>query len=211
MEIIDFILHFDEHLEVIIQNYGIWTYLILFAIIFAETGLVVTPFLPGDSLIFVAGTFAARGAIDISFLTLLLMIAAIIGDTVNYHIGHHLGRRAFREDKKFFIKKEYLQRTEKFYEKYGKKTIILARFVPIVRTFAPFVAGTANMNYKTFLSYNVIGGVIWVCLFSLTGYFFGNLPWVEKNFTAVIFAVIFLSFLPPLYEYFKEKRKSRRI
>lgn len=211
MEIIDFILHFDEHLEVIIQNYGTWTYLILFAIVFAETGLVVTPFLPGDSLIFVAGTFAARGAMDISFLTLILMIAAIVGDTVNYSIGHYLGRRAFRENKKFLIKKEYLQKTEKFYEKYGKKTIIIARFVPIIRTFAPFVAGTANMDYKTFLSYNVIGGVIWVCLFSLAGYFFGTLPWVERNFSAVIMGVIVLSFLPPIYEYLKEKRKSRRI
>ncbi len=210
MEIIDFILHFDEHLELIIQNYGTWTYLILFVIIFAETGLVVTPFLPGDSLIFVAATFAGRGSMDITILTLILVVAAITGDSFNYSIGKLLGRRAFDKDTKL-LKREYLKKTESFYEKYGKKTVIIARFVPIVRTFAPFVAGTANMNYKTFISYNIIGGILWVCLFSFAGYFFGGLPLVEKNFSAVILGIIFLSLVPPLYEYIKEKRSKRRI
>ncbi len=190
---IDFILHFDEYLGAIIATYGILTYAILFLIIFAETGLVFTPILPGDSLLFVAGTFAAQGSLSIGWLFLLTAIAAIAGDTANYFIGRFTG-------KKIHIKEEYLVKTQHFYDKYGNKTIFLARFVPIVRTFAPFVAGIGKMDYKSFLLYNVSGGIVWTGLFSFAGYYFGNVPLVKHNLTLVILGIIFISILPPVYE-----------
>jgi membrane-associated protein len=207
--IVDFILHLDEHLSTIIQNYGTWTYLLLFLIIFLETGLVVTPFLPGDSLLFAAGTFAALGALNVGVLFLLLAAAAILGDTVNYWIGHYIGPRAFSGNIRF-LKKEYLDRTHEFYERHGGKTIILARFIPIIRTFAPFVAGIGAMTYPHFIAYNVIGGVLWVALFTFGGHYFGNLPVVKENFTLVILAIIFISVLPGVIEFFKERARAAR-
>lgn len=204
---IDLILHLDEHLSSIIQNYGTWTYLILFAIIFMETGLVVTPFLPGDSLLFAAGTFASPAlgsALNIGLLWVLLVAAAIIGDTVNYWIGHYIGPRAFSGEIRF-LKKDYLDRTHEFYEKHGGKTIILARFVPIVRTFAPFVAGVGEMKYGRFLTYNVVGAILWVSIFTLGGYYFGNLPFVKENFSLVVVAIIIISVLPAVYEIVKDR------
>jgi len=210
--LIDLFLHLDEHLSVIIQNYGTWTYLILFAVIFMETGLVVTPFLPGDSLLFAAGTFAspALGSpLNIWVLWALLCVAAIAGDTVNYWIGHYIGPRAFSGEVRF-LKKEYLDRTHEFYERHGGKTIILARFVPIIRTFAPFVAGVGAMGYGHFITYNVVGGIAWVTLFTFLGYFFGTLPFVQENFTFVVLAIIFISVLPAVYEVIKERMRSAR-
>lgn len=204
---IDFFIHLDEHLSVIISTYGVWTYAILFAIIFMETGLVVTPFLPGDSLLFAAGTFAGLGALDPILLFVLLSIAAVIGDTVNYWVGHYIGPRAFSGEIRF-LKKEYMDRTHQFYEKHGGKTIIMARFVPIIRTFAPFVAGVGAMNYSRFITYNVVGGIVWVGIFVFAGAFFGNIPAVKDNFTLVILAVIFLSILPPIIEYMREKMRA---
>lgn len=201
---IDIFLHLDKHLSEIISNYGTLTYIILFAIIFIETGLVIMPFLPGDSLLFAAGAFAAKGDLEISTLFLLLLIAGIIGDTLNYHIGKFLGNKVFESSSKFF-KKEYLEQTQAFYDKHGGKTIIIARFIPIVRTFAPFVAGIGVMNYKKFITYNIVGCIFWVGGFLLAGYFFGNIPTVKKNFTLVIFAIIFISILPPIVEIIKAK------
>jgi membrane-associated protein len=206
--LIDFILHLDEHLSTIISQYGAWTYGILFFIIFMETGFVVTPFLPGDSLLFAAGSFAALGALSPWVLFLLLGFAAVLGDTINYWIGHYIGPRAFSGNIRW-LKKEYLDRTHQFYEKHGGKTIILARFVPIIRTFAPFVAGVGAMSYGHFITYNVIGGLAWVALFTSMGYFFGNLPFVKHNFELVIFAIIFISLLPPVFEYFKARKESK--
>lgn len=203
--LIDIFLHIDRHLSEIIQNYGLWTYLILFTIIFLETGLVVTPFLPGDSLLFAAGTFAALGALDMMWLFVLLSIAAIAGDTVNYWIGSYTGPKIFHKDKVRFLNKEYLDRTHQFYEKYGGKTIIIARFIPIIRTFAPFVAGIGSMTYWRFISYNVIGGVAWIVLCTLAGYFFGNLPIVKENFSLVILAIIIISILPGIIEYMRHR------
>src|SRR4030067_33965 len=207
--VVDFILHLDKHLSTIIQNYGTWTYLLLFLIIFLETGLVVTPFLPGDSLLFAAGTFAALGALNVGVLFLLLSVAAILGDTVNYWIGHYIGPRAFSGNIRF-LKKEYLDRTHEFYERHGGKTIILARFIPIIRTFAPFVAGVGAMTYPRFIAYNVIGGVLWVTIFTFGGYYFGNLTFVKENFTLVILAIIFISVLPGVIEFFKEQARGAR-
>jgi membrane-associated protein len=204
---IDLIIHLDKHLSALIQNYGVWTYLLLFAIIFMETGLVITPFLPGDSLLFAAGTMAGLGALNVWLLFFLLSFAAILGDTVNYWIGHKIGPRAFSGNVRF-LKKEYLDRTHDFYEKHGGKTIILARFVPIVRTFAPFVAGVGAMTYGRFLAYNVVGGIAWVGLFTFLGYFFGNLPFVQKNFTFVVLAIIVISVLPGVYEFLKARYGS---
>jgi len=204
---IDFILHLDKYLSVVIQNYGTTTYAILFLIVFLETGLVVTPFLPGDSLLFAAGTFAGIGALNVFVLFAVLAAAAILGDTINYSIGKFLGAKAFQKYPKIF-KKEYLDRTHNFYEKYGAKTIVLARFVPIVRTFAPFVAGVGKMSYFQFLIYNILGGILWVALFVFGGYYFGNMPIVKENFTIVIFIIIILSFVPMVWEYWKH-RKSR--
>ncbi len=204
---VDFFLHLDRHLAEIIARYGVWTNLILFLIVFCETGLVVTPFLPGDSLLFAAGTFAALGSLDPALLILLLSAAAIFGDTVNYWAGAFVGPRAFTGEVRW-LKKEYLDRTHAFYEKHGGKTIILARFVPIIRTFAPFVAGVGAMNYPRFLMYNVVGGIVWVALFVLAGYFFGNLPAVRQNFTYVILVIILLSVMPIVLEYLKARRRA---
>jgi membrane-associated protein len=207
--LIDLFLHLDEHLSVIIQTYGTWTYLLLFLVIFMETGLVVTPFLPGDSLLFAAGTFAspALGSpLNIWVVWALLCVAAVAGDTVNYWIGHYIGPRAFSGEVPF-LKKKYLDRTHSFYERYGGKTIVLARFVPIVRTFAPFVAGVGEMSYGKFISYNLIGGIAWVTVFTWAGYFFGTLPFVQHNFSLVVLAIIFISILPAVIEVIKERRR----
>ncbi len=202
--LIDIFLHLDVYLADIIQTYGVWTYALLFLVIFMETGFVVTPFLPGDSLLFAAGTFAALEAIDIRLVWVLLALAALGGDTVNYWIGHFIGPRAFSGNVRF-LKKEYLDKTHAFYEKHGGKTIILARFIPIIRTFAPFVAGVGAMTYSHFIAYNVVGGLLWVTLFLLGGYFFGNIPFVKHNFEFVILAIIFISVLPPIVEYLKAR------
>jgi membrane-associated protein len=207
-KLFDFVMHLDVHLSALIQNYGLWTYLILFVVIFCETGLVVTPFLPGDSLIFAAGTFAAAKALKVGWLFLILSAAAVIGDTANYWIGKIIGPKVFQKEKTRFFKKEYLDRTHQFYEKYGAETIIIARFVPIIRTFAPFVAGIGKMTYGKFLSYNVIGGVGWVGLFTFGGYFFGNIPFVKKNFSIVIIAIILISLVPAVLEFFKHRKKK---
>jgi membrane-associated protein len=208
--LIDFVLHMDEHLSVIISDYGAWTYGILFLIIFLETGFVITPFLPGDSLLFAAGSFAALGALNPVYLFILLSIAAVIGDTVNYSIGHYIGPRAFSGEIKY-LKKEHLDRTSEFYEKHGGKTIILARFIPIIRTFAPFVAGIGAMTYSKFILYNVVGGISWVAIFTFGGFYFGNLPFVRDNFEIVIFTIIFISFIPPVLEFFKARRGNKVI
>lgn len=197
--LIDLFVHLDQHLSRVISEYGTWTHLILFLIVFCETGLVVTPFLPGDSLLFAAGTFAALGALDLWMTVLLLIGAAILGDTVNYWVGAYIGPRAFGGNVRY-LRREYLDRTHAFYERHGGKTIILARFVPIIRTFAPFVAGVGAMTYPRFLTYNVVGAVLWVGLFVLGGYFFGNMPTVRENFTLVILAIIALSVLPIVVE-----------
>ncbi len=202
---IDFVLHLDVHLDELIRNYGAWTYGILFFIVFLETGFVVTPFLPGDSLLFAVGTFAARGSFDLYLAMLLLSVAAVLGDTVNYWIGWWVGPKVFHQESRF-LNRKYLQRTHEFYERYGGKTIIIARFVPIIRTFAPFVAGIGTMSYGKFIAYNVIGGVGWVVSITLAGYFFGNIPIVKNNFTFVIFAIIFISILPGIIEYIRHKR-----
>lgn len=205
--IIDFILHIDQHLMEIVSNYKTWTYLILFLIIFAETGLVVTPFLPGDSLLFAAGAIIAKpeSGLNILVMTALLIVAAFVGDLVNYHVGDYIGPRAF-SGRVRFLKKEYLEKTQNFYNKYGGKTIIYARFVPIVRTFAPFVAGVGTMSYGRFASYNIIGAVAWVVSFLFLGYFFGNIPVIKSNFTYVIFGIIFLSMLPPIIEWLRNRK-----
>lgn len=208
-DFIDFFLHLDKHLAEIIREYGTWTYAILFLIVFAETGLVIMPLLPGDSLLFAAGTFAALGDLDPWLLGGLLIVAAIVGDTVNYWIGNKIGPRAFSGDVRF-LKREYLDRTRAFYARHGGKTIILARFVPIVRTFAPFVAGVGEMHYPRFLAYNVIGGITWVTLFVGAGYWFGNIPAVKERFTLVILAIIAVSVLPIAIELLKGW-KARRI
>jgi membrane-associated protein len=205
-QMVDFVLHVDKYLNDIIVQYGAWTLVFLFLIIFFETGVVVTPFLPGDSLIFAAATFAARGSIDPWALFILLTIAAIAGDTVNYWIGHRVGARAYTGEIKW-IKKEYMARTHEFFEKYGGKTIFLARFVPFIRTFAPFVAGVSQMPYGFFLRWNVIGGVVWVAIFTALGYFFGNIPIVQQNFELVIVAIILISVIPAVVEALKARRE----
>jgi membrane-associated protein len=204
--LLDLFLHLDQHLIELVSQYGGWIYGILFAIVFCETGLVVTPFLPGDSLLFAAGSLAAIGQMNVHLLFVSLTVAAVLGDTVNYACGRYFGEAAFAENARV-LKKEYLDRTHRFYEKHGGKTIILARFVPIVRTFAPFVAGAGRMNYGHFFSYNVIGGVAWTAIFIYGGYFFGNLPVVKQNFTLVILAIIFLSILPGIVEYWRHRRQ----
>ncbi len=202
------LLHLDHYLGEIIRDYGAWTNLILFLIVFCETGLVVTPILPGDSLLFAAGTFAARGDLNLASLLLLISVAAILGDATNYAVGYFFGPHMNPEGGRF-IKKKYLDRTHSFYEKYGKMTIILARFVPIVRTFAPFLAGVGSMRYLEFASYNVIGGLAWVFLFLCGGYFFGNIPVVQKNFSIVIMAIILVSVMPMAIEVFRHWRAGR--
>lgn len=207
--VVDFILHIDEHLAVLISTYGAWTYGLLFLIVFAETGLVVTPFLPGDSLIFAAATFAARGVLNPWLLFGIMAAAGIIGDAVNYSIGNAIGPRIFRDDfKNRFLKREHLDKAHAFFEKHGGKAIILARFVPIVRTFVPFVAGAGSMTYPRFALFNITGAILWVGLFTLLGYFFGNIPAVEENFTLVILGIIGLSILPPLVEWWRERRRA---
>ncbi len=206
---VDLFLHLDKHLNEIINNYGFWTYLILFLIIFCETGLVVTPFLPGDSLIFAAGTLAATGSFNILMLYLILIAAAVLGNMANYTIGHFIGPRVFHFQNSFFFRKEYLDRTHKFYEKHGAITIIITRFIPILRTFAPFVAGVGFMNYIRFFIYNFIGGFAWVSLFTFAGYFFGNIPVVRKNFSLAVLAIIFISVLPVIIEFVRHKLKKQ--
>jgi membrane-associated protein len=201
-----FLLHIDKYLTLIIEHTGAWSYLLLFLIIFAETGLVVTPFLPGDSLLFAAGAVAAIGSFNIMGLFLVLAAAAIFGDSFNYLVGKQIGEKMLERHSRF-LKKEYLNRTHRFYEKYGGKTIVLARFVPVIRTFAPFVAGVGRMRYAYFLSYNVIGGLLWVSTFIFGGFFFGNVPIIKDNFSATIFAIIILSVLPIVIEVWKHRRK----
>lgn len=205
--LIDLFLHLDRHLSQVIADYGTGTYLILIAIVFCETGLVITPFLPGDSLLFAAGAFSALGSLDVRLLAVLLTIAAIAGDTVNYWIGAFVGPKAFSGNTRL-LKREYLERTHAFYERHGGKTIILARFIPIVRTFAPFVAGVGAMSYPRFIAYNVIGAVLWVGLFVLGGYFFGNLPVVRANFSLVILAIIVISMVPIAIEAIKARTRN---
>lgn len=204
--LIEFSLHIDKHLADMIQHVGLWSYLLLFLIVFAETGLVVTPFLPGDSLLFATGAFAAAGAFNVFYLFVILLAAAIIGDSVNYAVGKFLGN-ALIQKYPLILKKEYLDRTHQFYEKYGGKTIVIARFVPIVRTFAPFVAGVGHMSYPRFFMFNVAGGLLWVTLLVFAGYFFGNVPLVKNNFSATILIIIFLSILPGIIEVMKHHRK----
>ncbi len=207
-QVIDFVLHVDAHLQEIITRYGALTYLILFLVVFCETGFVVTPFLPGDSLLFAAGTFAAVGPLDPWVLVVLLGVAAIAGDTVNYWIGRWVGPRAFSAQVRW-LRQDYLRRTEAFYQRHGGKTIVLARFVPIVRTFAPFVAGVGRMDYRRFLAFNVGGGVAWVVLFTWGGYLFGNLPAVRANFSLVVLGIIGVSVLPLVVEWIRARRRPR--
>ncbi|MGB2895086.1 MAG: DedA family protein [Anaerolineales bacterium] len=208
--LLDFFIHLDVHLGEIILNYGGWTYAILFLIIFMETGFVVTPFLPGDSLLFAAGTFAALGSLDPILLFFLLFAAAVLGDTVNYWIGSVIGLRAFEKERRF-LNREHLEKTQRFFEKHGGKTIILARFVPIVRTFAPFVAGVGTMKYRFFVLYNIIGAFLWASIFIFGGYFIGNIPVVKENFEIVIMVIIFISVLPMVVEYINSHRERKRL
>jgi membrane-associated protein len=208
--IINFILHVDQYLDFLIRTFGVWTYFILFAVIFIETGLVVTPFLPGDSLIFIAGVFASVGSLNIFLLFIVFALGAILGDTVNYWVGKNLGRRIFHE-KSRFLKKEYLDEAEKFYDKYGVETIIIARFVPIVRTIAPFVAGMGKMSYRRFITYNIVGGIAWVTTFLLAGYFFGVIPFVKNNLSIIIIGIIFVSLIPPFWRYASHFMKQRKV
>jgi membrane-associated protein len=210
-KLIDFILHIDAHLAEIIRDYGAWTYAILFLIIFAETGLVVTPFLPGDSLLFAAGAFCAKPetGLNVHLMAVLLFIAAVIGDTVNYWIGAKLGPAVFKREDSMFLRKKHLERAHAFFEKYGGRAIILARFVPIVRTFVPFVAGVGQMTYSRFIAYNIIGGFVWIGFFTYAGFIFGNQPFVQKNFKLVILAIIFLSVLPMVFEAWRAWKESR--
>lgn len=205
--LIDLFLHLDKYLEILIQNYGLYVYALLFLIIFLETGFVITPFLPGDSLLFAAGTFAGINRLSVMWLFILLAAAAIIGDTANYWIGHFIGPKVFRGNR--FFKREYLHKTERFYAKHGGKTIIIARFIPIIRTFAPFIAGIGSMKYPRFLSYNIIGGILWVGLFIFGGFFFGHAPLVKNNFSLVILMIILISIMPGVIEYIREKRKNQ--
>ncbi len=204
--VLDFFLHLDKHLSDVVLQYGILSYGILFFIVFAETGLVILPFLPGDSLLFAAGALSALGTLNFPLVLVLFMVAAIIGDTVNYAIGKFFGKAIVDNPKIPFINQEHIDKTEQFYKKHGGKTIILARFVPIVRTFAPFVAGVGSMHYRTFIWYNIVGGIVWVSLFTSAGYFFGNMEVVQKNFHYVIVAIIVLSVIPMIYEYIQNKR-----
>lgn len=204
--VMEFILNLDKHLKELVSQYGFLTYGILFAIVFAETGLVVTPFLPGDSLLFASGAIAALGSFHLGIILITLMTAAVLGDTVNYWIGHFFGKKLVDNPRIRFINQEHIDKTEQFFEKYGGKTIILARFVPIVRTFAPFVAGVGSMEYGKFIAYNIIGGALWVSIFTLAGYFFGNMPFIQENFHYVIFTIIGLSLVPIGYEYVQRRR-----
>ena len=207
---VDLFIHLGEHLHWVIQNYGVWTYLLLFLIIFCETGLVVTPFLPGDSLLFAIGTIAARGSLSAVWLFIVLCVAAVAGDTVNYWIGYFVGPKVFHKENVRFLNKEYLDRTHRFYEKYGGKTIIIARFVPVIRTFAPFVAGIGRMTYGHFITYNISGGMAWIAVFVLAGFYFGNLSFVKDHFTLVIYLIIVISILPGVIEFLRQRRRPDR-
>lgn len=210
--IIDFILHIDQYMISIVQQYHLWTYAILFLVIFCETGLVITPFLPGDSLLFVAGAIAAQPdmPLEVNILALIVFAAAVLGDSSNYAIGHFFGRKLFSNPNSKIFKQSYLDKTHEFYKKYGGKTIIIARFVPIVRTFAPFVAGMGKMHYYYFMMYNVVGGAFWVALFCYAGYFFGDLPFVQENLKVLVVAIIFISLLPAIIEVVRERAKLRK-
>jgi len=205
---LDVLLHLHDHLGAVIEQYGVWTYLILFLIVFCETGLVVTPLLPGDSLLFIVGAFAALGALDLALTMALLSAAAVAGDTVNYAIGYRVGPSVFRKERSRFFNREYLDRTHRFYERHGAKTIVIARFVPIIRTFAPFVAGIGRMTYSRFLVYNVVGGVAWIVILVLGGYLFGNIDWVKRNLTVVILGIVALSLLPGIIEVLRQRARS---
>lgn len=204
--LVDLILHLDQHLLDLVRAYGVWIYAILFLIVFLETGVVVTPFLPGDSLLFVAGAIAAAGEMNVHGLVLLLIAAAILGDSLNYAIGRYLGPRVFRFEDTRFFKRAYIDRTHAFFERHGGKTIIIARFIPIIRTYAPFVAGIGAMAYRRFLVFNVTGAILWVVLLTYAGYFFGNLPLVKNNLTLVILGIIVLSILPGVFEFLRARR-----
>lgn len=210
-QFIDIFMHLDTHLSNIIQTYGIWTNVLLFAVIFCETGLVIIPFLPGDSLIFAAGAFAAKGDLNIIVLYFGLCVAAILGNIVNYQIGRFVGPKVFEMKKIWFLKKEYLVKTQKFYEKHGGITIIITRFMPIIRTFAPFIAGVSQMSYKKFLTYNIVGGVTWVSLFTFGGYAFGNIDVVKRNFSLVIYGILFISVLPAVIGFVKQKYFTKKL
>ena len=204
--LLNIVLHLDTHLSDLVGQYGLLTYVILFLIVFAETGFVVTPFLPGDSLLFAAGAIASLGSLHVFMVMVVLIVAVILGDTVNYWIGHFFGRKIVDNPRITIINQEHIDKTEQFYKKYGAKTIILARFVPIVRTFAPFVAGVGSMHYSTFILYNIVGGITWVSVFTLLGYFFGNMEFIKENFHYAVFAIIGLSIVPMIYEYIQHKR-----
>lgn len=209
MDIFDFILNIDKYLSNAIGFLGSWIYVLLFVIIFVETGLVVMPFLPGDSLIFAVGTFAGSGLLDFLTAYIVLLVAAFLGDTINYWVGHYIGVRVFNKENSKIFKKEYLEKTHKFYEKYGSKTIVIARFVPIVRTFAPFVAGVGKMRYSTFIFYNILGGFIWVTLLFFAGFYLGGISFIKENFEYVVFIIIGVSLIPMIIEYFRYKLKNR--
>ncbi|MBI4531599.1 MAG: DedA family protein [Candidatus Latescibacteria bacterium] len=209
-KLVDVFIHLNRYLSMIVEDYGPWTYVLLFLVIFAETGLVVTPFLPGDSLLFAVGALAAGGALDVSLLFLLLAFAAVIGDTVNYWIGHRVGLRAFQENIRF-LRRDHLERTQRFYEHHGGKTIVLARFIPIVRTFAPFVAGIGSMSYGRFVTYNILGGIAWTGGFLFIGYYFGNIPEVKHNFSFAILAIIVISIVPAVIEYLRHRPRAEQV
>jgi membrane-associated protein len=211
-KLVDFIVHIDRHLAEIIASYGLWTYAVLWLIIFAETGLVVTPFLPGDSLLFAAGTFCAKPetGLNVHLMAVLLWVAAVLGDTVNYWLGSRLGPAVFKREDSMFLRKKHLERAHAFFEKYGGRAIILARFVPIVRTFVPFVAGVGRMHYGRFIAYNVLGGFIWIYFFLYAGYWFGGLPFIQRNFKLVILAIIIVSVLPIVWETWQAWKEAKR-
>lgn len=210
-QLLDYVLHLERHLDALVQSFGPWVYAVMFLVIFCETGLVVTPFLPGDSLLFALGALSARpDGLNLWLLTGILIVAAILGDSVNYWFGSLLGPRIFRGENVRFLNRKHLERTHEFYERYGGKTIILARFVPIVRTFAPFVAGMGRMTYRRFMAYNVVGGIAWILIFLVGGYLFGNLPVIKKNFTLVILGIIVVSILPGVIEFYRERRRLKR-
>lgn len=209
---LDYVRHLEQHLDALLAACGVWTYVVMFLVIFCETGLVVTPFLPGDSLLFALGALSARSqGLNVWVLGIFLTIAAILGDSVNYWIGSLLGPRIFRGENVRFLNRKHLDRAHEFFERYGGKTIILARFVPIVRTFAPFVAGMGKMTYRRFMAYNVVGGIVWIALFLAAGYQFGSLDFVKKNFEIVILGIIFVSLLPAIFEYVRDRRRSRAV
>ncbi len=211
-KLVDFIVHIDRHLAEIIASYGLWTYAVLWLIIFAETGLVVTPFLPGDSLLFAAGTFCAKPetGLNVHLMAVLLWVAAVLGDTVNYWLGSRIGPAVFKQEDSVFLRKKHLERAHAFFEKYGGRAIILARFVPIVRTFVPFVAGVGRMHYGRFITYNVVGGFIWIYFFLYAGYWFGGLPFIQRNFKLVILAIIIISVLPIVWETWQAWKEAKR-